>query len=34
MAIIDKNSSNNEKVVFFRSLFSGRGDVLLKGYGQ
>ena len=27
MAIIDKKSSNAEKVVFFRSLFSGRGDI-------
>ena len=32
MAIIDKNSSNAEKVVFFRSLFSGRGDVFAKRY--
>ena len=32
MAIIDKNSSNAEKVAFFRSLFSGRGDVFAKRY--
>ncbi len=32
MAIIDKKSSNAEKVVFFRSLFSGRGDVFAKRY--
>ena len=32
MAIIDKHSSNAEKVAFFRSLFSGRGDVFAKRY--
>ena len=32
MAIVDKKSSNDEKVVFFRSLFSGRGDVFAKRY--
>ena len=32
MAIIDKKSSNAEKVVFFRSLFSGRGEVFAKRY--
>ena len=32
MASIDKKSSNVEKVVFFRSLFSGRGDVFAKRY--
>ena len=32
MGIIDKHSSNDEKVVFFRSLFSGRGDVFARRY--
>ena len=32
MAIIDKHSSNIEKVMFFRSLFGGRGDVFAKRY--
>ena len=32
MAIVDKKSSNDEKVVFFRSLFGGRGDVFAKRY--
>ena len=32
MAIIDKISSNAEKVTFFRSLFSGRDDVFAKRY--
>ena len=29
---MNKNSSNDEKVAFFRSLFSGRGDVFAKRY--
>ena len=29
---MNKNSSNDEKVVFLRSLFSGRDDVFAKRY--
>ena len=32
MSVIDKHSSNAEKVMFFRSLFGGRGDVFAKRY--
>lgn len=32
MAIINRNSSNGEKVQLFRSLFGGRGDVFAKRY--
>ena len=32
MAIIDNHSSNIEKVMVFRSLFGGRGDVFAKRY--
>ena len=32
MSVIDKNSSNDEKVGLFRALFGGRGDVFAKRF--
>ena len=32
MAIVDRNSSNDEKVALFRSLFGGRGDVFARRF--
>lgn len=32
MAIVDNNSSNDEKVKLFRSLFGGRGDVFARRF--